>query len=242
MPKPYKTKRKPRRKPYTRKRKSYRRSKHTQLVFRPMKGPSTPFPPTLFTTMTYSKTFNFLQSISGTPDTVVFRANGPYDPEVVLSGGQPRYYDTLLGPEGGTAPYTQYRVHSSKIVATIWPFSANANQGNCLLSIMPRRSTHTSVSSLQEMTERAYSRTMSMTTVGSYKPRKLSSYCKIKTILGHKDLMDVDASAARYNTVPAEEVYWDISLCDVQGAVPAEITVQLTITYFLQLYSLADVH
>ncbi len=56
-----------------------------------------------------------------------------------------------------------------------------------------------------------------------------------------KNLQDIPGSAAAYNSVPTEEVYWDVVLTDVQATNTAVVTIQLTIEYFTQLYTLSDV-
>lgn len=200
-----------------------------------------PFPSVLWCPLSYSETFTLLQTLSGTPIVRTYAANGMFDPRVALGGGQPRYYDSLLGNNDTTAPYRFYRVHASAIKATIWPNQGNANSANCLISLIPRRRNITSPSTIDEQRERPYSKHIAMTTTGSYKPRVVKNFCKIKTHLGHKDLMDVDATAARYDQNPFELVDWDVVLTDVQGSAPASATIQVTITYFAQFYSLSDV-
>lgn len=200
-----------------------------------------PFPPILWTALSFTETVNISQASIGVPQVTSYRANGMYDPRVALGGLQPRYYDSLLGANDGSAPYRHYRVHSSAIEATVWPTTGNANAANCLLTLLPRRSVITSPGTIDEQRERPYSKHLAMTTTGSYKPRKFFNFIKMKTLLGHKDLQDVDNTAARYDNLPVEECIWDLLLCDVQGSAVAQATVQVTVTYYVQLYGLSDV-
>lgn len=200
-----------------------------------------PFPPTLWTTLTYTDTFTFASAVAGLPTIRSYRANGMYDPLVLAGGIQPRYYDTLLGGDGGVAPYRTYRVHACKASVMLWPTSSAANAGNSLISLIPRRATITGPSTVDETRERPYGKHCAMTTVGSYKPRKLSNFVKIKTILSRKDLADDSDTGSRYDTTPAAEVYWDLVINDIRGTATAEVECQLTLTYFVQLYGLTDV-
>lgn len=200
-----------------------------------------PFPPTLFTVFSYSETFNLAQAVAGVPVIRTYRANGIFDPSQTGVGIQPRYYDSLIGANNGTAPYQRYRVHASKISATVWPTSASAAAGNLLVSVIPRRSTVTSPSTIDEQRERPYGKHVPLTQTASYKPRKVRNYAKMKIHLSHKDLRDIDAASAQYNAVPTEEVYWDICQCDVASTTVSTTTIQVTIKYFVELYTLNDV-
>lgn len=200
-----------------------------------------PFPPNLFTTFTYTETIAVTQVTAGVPQAYVFRANGPFDPNQTSTGGQPRYYDSLLGAEGGTAPYRNYRVHASKIKVDIYPQDSTASAGNVLVSVIPGRSTIGTPSSVDEQRERPYGKSVAMTTLGSWKPYRLSNFTKMKTHLGVKDLTDDPSSAALYNANPSSEVYWNIIVTAINSSATATLHMQVTITYFVQLYSLTDV-
>lgn len=213
-----------------------------QIIAKPGYGTVlSPFPQTLWTAFTYSQTFTLSQSVASDPAIYTFRANSLYDPDQTGTGGQPRYMDTLLGDNGSTAPYRNYRVHACKIEATLWPNTGETSTGNALVAIIPRRSNVNPPASVDEMRMRPYAKCCPVVPAFSYKPRYLSNFCKIKSLLGHKDLMDVDASASAYNANPSEEVYFDVCLCNVQSGSTANQCIQVTMTYFVQLYNLADV-
>lgn len=215
---------------------------HQKLTARPGFGMvRQPFAPNMWTTFTYSETLQLTQSAAGTPSVYQYRANGPYDPRVALGGLQPRYFDTLLGTNDGTAPYSQYRVHAAKIVMTIWPESTSAGAANGIVAIIPERSTVAAASTFAEICERPYCKRVAMTTLGSWKPRKLKHFVKIKTILGHKDLIDIDGAAAPYNNVPSEQVYFNLYTCAIDTTGVLSPRVEINITYFVQLYNLTDV-
>lgn len=204
-----------------------------------------PFPPTLFTMLTYSVTKDI--TTSGDPANISaplqIRMNSIYDPEVALGGGQPRYTDTLLGDNNGTAPYHRYRVHSSAIKCTIWKPGTNATDGRDLFYIIPARDSVTVPSSLNEVQVRPYSKTVPCASMYSGQPRVLKHYTKAKWHLSHKDLRDVDNTAGTYTANPNEQVYWNIGICDVAqtGAGIHLVTVQVQVIYYVEFYELTDV-
>lgn len=202
----------------------------------------TPFPPVFWTALTYSKAMPArAQTTPGVPYFESFRANSLFDPEVSIGGKQPRYYDSLCGPFDGTAPYRFYRVHASKIEATVWPTQSSVGSGNLTVALIPRRSTVAIASSVEEMWERPYTKYTTQTQTQSTGPRRVSNMVKMKYILGHKDLQDASGSAARYDANPNEEVHWDVLICGIDGSTLAGATIMVKITYFCQFYTLTDV-
>lgn len=204
-----------------------------------------PFAPNLFTTFSYTESIQLVQGTPGTPGRLQYRANSLWDPRVAIGGKKPRYTDTLLGTDGGDAPYDHYRVHAAKIVVTFWPESPSAGSANGIVAIIPERgdsgAAPTAPSTFDELTERPYCKKLAMTTLGSFKPRKIKHFVRMKTILGHKDLSDVDATASKYNTSPSEEIYFNIYSCAIDPSDALSPRIEICITYFAQLYNLIDV-
>lgn len=200
-----------------------------------------PFPPNLWTTFTYSETFDLAQTLSGSPDIQTYRLNGMYDPNQTGTGHQPRYFDTLLGADNGTAPYSNYRVYAAQARLTVYPTSTSATNSNGIIGLVPRRSNVASPATYNEIQERAYAKSKFISVL-YVKPTTISNYYKIKTHLGHKDLADVDDSAAAYNGNPNEEVYLDICACAIDSSTGVmTVKCSITIVYFVQLYGLNDV-
>lgn len=200
-----------------------------------------PFPPNLKTVFSYTETINAAQTVGGVPITIQYRANGLYDPRVAAGGIQPRYYDSLLGADGGTAPYSRYRVFATAIKVTCFNLNTSVGGGSVFVAVIPSRSGVSTPSTVDEMAERPYCKQKALAPVPSWKPPSIKHFCKIKTHLGVKDLADVSASAALHSNVPNEEVYWNISLCAVDPTSTASVRYQISITYYTQLYTLADV-
>jgi len=200
-----------------------------------------PFKPNMFTVFTYSETLQHSQAIGGIPGWIQYRANGPFDPRVAVGGIQPRYYDSLLGPDGGTAPYRYYRVHASKIKVMIFQTNSAVGTGFVNYAIIPSRSATSTPGTLDEMRERPYCKQISVGPTPSWKPQQIKHFCKIKTHLGHKDLTDVDNSAALWNASPNEQVYWNLGVCSIDNVSVTSVRVQVVIKYYCQLYTLSDV-
>jgi len=205
--------------------------------------PRSPFPPNLFTTLTYTHNARLEQATTDVPEIYTYRMNGCYDPDQTSTGIQPRYYDTLCGAGNTAAPYYNYRVHSCKIECVVFPVYSDANVGgaNGLFAIIPRRTTVGTPATLDEMRERPYGKYIYTTVVNAAKPQKITHYMKVKDMLGHKDIMDVDATAARYDANPSEELYWDIAACNIASTGEVALDVLTTITYYVQFYTLNDV-
>lgn len=221
------------------------RKQHGKLSYTPGAGSvRQPFPPILWTTLSYTVTRNYTTSgIAGTiAAPLQIRANSIYDPEVAVGGGQPRYTDSLLGNNGSTAPYRNYRVHASAIRVRAWKGGTTFTDTD-LLYVIPGRDHLSNPSSENEVVERPYAKTRPMNSLYSQGPTTLKHFTKIKWHLGHKDLMDVDGSAAKYDSNPLEQVYWNIGVADVnQGSASAHsITLQISVIYFVQFYTLVDV-
>jgi len=192
------------------------------------------FPPTLWTIFNYDVHTN----LDTTATSVVeLRANSLYDPEVAAGGGQPRYLDTLLGADGTTAPYYNYRVHSFKLETTI----CNTQQWPIAVSVTVNRSTVGYPSSLQEAKERGDTVVRYFGPQNSQPIGKITLQGKIKNYLGVKDLMDVPASASAYNNNPSEQVYATIRLWAMDRVSNVSAVSDTRVTYFSQLYTLNDV-
>lgn len=200
-----------------------------------------PFPKNMWKPLTYTTSFLMTNTVPGVPDHYSFRANGPFDPEVAIGGGQPRYFPTICGAQNTAAIYANYRVHGCVINAEFWSRSTSVGSANALVSIIPRRSTQTSPDDINEMKTRPWSRTRGLTGFYANSPKKLKHSVKIKSLLGHKDLVDVDDSAALYNALPLEEVYFDLSIVDLEGTVAVSTWCVMTMTYYCQFYTLNDV-
>lgn len=223
--------------------KRYRRAKNTAtLIAKPAYGSIyQPFPPRFFTALTYSHKFTLGQLVGGVPAVQTFRANSLFDPDQTGIGHQPRYFDSLCGPDGSSAPYHNYRVHAAKIKLIIWSISETATSAAGLIAIIPRQDTASTVDSFDEMSERAYSKTKPIATYYNRAIVKMSHFVKNKVLLGHKDLQDVDECAGTYAANPSEQVLIDVVICAADNATTLGAYFTAQITYFTEFYGLTDV-
>jgi hypothetical protein len=109
-----------------------------------------PFPPVLDTEMSW--TFeDSLTSTAGALQGAIYDINSPRDP--ADSGGlfrESRYFDSLVGPVGGSAPYAFYRVLRTRIEVTFVNLSGNPVR----CGVLPYASFNTGAASSDELSER----------------------------------------------------------------------------------------
>lgn len=200
-----------------------------------------PFPPMLLTKLTYAEDV-LIDNTTSTGGTYTFRSNSLFDPNYTGTGGQPRYYDTLVGANGGTAPYRTYTVYASAIKVTCFQnYTANvAAQG--ILAITKRPTTSTSPSSMAEamMREDTVYTGLSQTT-GNKALVELKSFCKIADIIGVDDIFDSAGAATAYNADPTNPTFWDISIWNGGAAAQGQWRCLVEITYYAQLSVKNDV-
>lgn len=204
-----------------------------------------PFPYKLYTVLSYSEDFSLTNATAQIPVNYAFRGNGMYDPNYSGVGIQPRYFDTFLGTDGGTAPYSRYCVLASQI--TVKAFGRNGTAANNpnfngLISITPLRGTASAPSTITEMRERELAKTLAVNSQGAWKPYTLKHYVRSKDILGLKDVQDENSAHGTYNSDPVMPWYWDISMCPV-GASDTGMSFDflVSVKYYILLDLIADV-
>jgi len=152
--------------------------------------------------------YDYSFTASAAPLVVTYRANGPYDPEYAVGGGQPRYYDTLLGADSNNAPYHQYRVRSCDASVELTTQSGAPAHLMCGF----RAYDDAAPTSVSDALELGYK---DMVTGGSNGGPTACGYHTsgdIAKIVGKsaQAIVDDDAWSADYNTTPSEEVLFDV--------------------------------
>lgn len=198
-----------------------------------------PFPRNFYCSLKYHDSID-ISSSTGFPGIHTFCMNSLYDPSVTDTGHQPRYFDSLCGNDGGSAPYGKYRVHFSKIKCTFMNNNSSTG-GTGYVGIRLRNSTATALSTLTadnicELPNLKYKLCNVQTGWSNY--HTFSMPAKIKTFLGVKDLRDDSESSATYSSDPASLVYADVFYIPFNETSTATYQVSVQITYYVQFFDL----
>lgn len=186
------------------------------------------FPAVLRTALTYADSVTITASSLGKSGHT-FAANSLFDPDVTGTGSQPRYYDSLCGANGGTAPYHYYLVSAVKAVA----FVRNLSTVHMFVSLSMFTASATAPATLQEARERED------TVVAIVSPKgggasttKLSMYRALKNMLGVKDLLDDPDAGATYNANPNSLCYVVFQAYNPDGVGSSSVTADMALTYY----------
>lgn len=195
-----------------------------------------PFPKVYYTKLTYS----ISQLISGIGlNGANFRLNSLFDPVSAVGGGQPRYFDTLCGASGGTAPYNRYTVFGCKVSAKV--FTTGPNQALVGCTAIPIGSSPPS--SAEEAIERAgETRYVSLSgSTGGSSNKTFSKFYRIKDLDGVKDVKDVSGLSANYNANPIRDIQCSVWAQNPDGATTTAVTAMITLTYYVMFAAKNDV-
>jgi len=212
----------------------------TTAPIRHMSWNGQPFPREMNTTFTHASSV-VISAPLGAIGTQLYSSNSLVDPDVTGVGGQPRFFDTLVGANATDAPYNSYRVYASKItveaITTTDSISARGFLGLGFFS-----SAGTPASTIQEMRERRDYKTKFMGIyTGGRELVRMSSKKANKYIFGIKDMKDDEETAAAYNANPVKAGRWAISYGTFDAGSTATIRCLVKITYFCTLFTMNDV-
>lgn len=234
--------RKPARKPgrkYTRK-SVYKKKGSKSSGYISSFGASDPFPVNLSRTLTYSQpVVSLTQSLTAIPTYNEYRGNSCYDPDLSGAGNQPRYYDTLCGATGGTAPYARYCVYASRIRVTVYPNTGLSTATNSMgtVFIQPVIGTTTNQpASMQDIMEMPWikSRECMGGNINPSQPFTMTHFMKTKTIWGCKDIEDSDDYQAEYNNNPLNQWRWVVGICNNVTAGIFAAYIKVEIKYYVK--------
>lgn len=199
-------------------------------------GVNSPFPSALFTKLTYNDELSLSSTAGGLAENL-FRLNSLYDPDQTGSGAQPRYFDTLCGPNSGTAPYYNYRVHAAKVTVD---FQSTSITPNSLGQIWINAYTVSPPQTPQDARESPRTKVATIVNLASgsgQSHKKLSFFVKMKDILGHTDLRDVKTAGAAYNANPTDVANLQVAFMDSLGN-STNCTASVKIVYFCEFFAL----
>lgn len=214
------------------------------------RGPSSSgFPLRMFKTFTYSGAAQKLtQAVTDVPISTIFRGNSMYDPDYTGIGSQPRWYDTFLGANDGSAPYSQCTVLASKITVSIWQdptLTGTSGSTAGVVSVIPYVGASTAPTSLKEIQERAFVRWKNVGNANSHKPLVIKHFAKTRALYqGVNPLTNATNFQHAYNGNPNSAWYWTISAVNIisgAGINTFNCYISARIKYYVMLSSLNDV-
>lgn len=207
----------------------YRKRRHAGI-------PAQPFLRDMYCKLKYNDTYT-LASTAGALGIQTFRLNSLFDCDQTGSGHQPRFFDTLCGADAGSQPYGKYRVHSAVIkVRFLNSNSSVTSVGYCGIHIRTDDSTafQTTTSFPAEIPHTKYKVTNVSTGINNF--QMIRYPVSMKKYLGHKDLTDVDATAAEYNASPSDVVNADVFYYPRDSSTTASIQIDVMLEFFVQFF------
>lgn len=200
-----------------------------------------PFPRELYTEFTYSEDVT-VSSTTGVPGTYLFSTNDLYDPNVTGTGHQPRYFDTLVGANGGSAPYKNFRVFGSRISIEAYPTGSDSTSMRGLVGIGAFNTTSTVPSTTAEMRERDDFKVKPIGYwSGGHDFVKMTRYVSNKILFGIKDIKDDDNIVGDNAAGPSKQARWCIAYSPMDDTTSRDLRVNVRITYYAMLFNLNDV-
>jgi len=167
---------------------------------------SVPFPQKTFTTLTYVDNRLLQQGSAGTVANYQYCFNDIYDPNYTGAGGQPKYFDTLLGATGGSAPYYNFKVHAAKIKVTFYSYTASTvSDVECFIGVQPSTSVSMVPTDMEDILTTPYLIHRAQGQTQNSRPITMSKFVKVKRFYGFKDLDDTTFQGAQ-NSSPNTQV------------------------------------
>lgn len=221
----------PRRRPYNRRKKTYRkyrkgnRNPRNRIVTSKLSGPAQQ-PDRLMVKLKYTQKIDF----SGANTVAqIFRANGLFDPDLSGSGFQPNGFDQYA------AFYTRYRVHAAKIEGWYITDAATAG-GTAVVSIAPSSTPTTVGGAFEGIIGNPYVKWCTVGPSSGENNQKLTNYVSIQKFQGKPGVKYDDVNAALIGALPSRETYWICEASAVDGISNVDMTGIFCITYYCEFY------
>ncbi len=183
--------------------------------------------------------YGTLSTQAGAETSQVVRLTSLYDPDFTGAGDQPRFFDTLCGASGGTAPYSQFRVRkahyrvgfmnnnstaATACIGFVQPFLANAISATC---------------SLEEYFSGLNLQTVlcspnASNNMGGW----IDGHVDIGKFLGVKDIEDDEDVVGGYNANPATNVHLKVGVRAQDDTTVGSIRVVIQVVYEAEFFSL----
>lgn len=169
--------------------------------------------------------FNYIEKVTftavTTPQTYVFRGNGPFDPNQTGTGNQPIGYDQF------NTFYTYCEVTSSKIQVDFINYGAAPME----VVIMPIAASNETIDYVTaKYMPNAKTALIDKTSTGSGNIT-LSNYCTTNRMIGIAPQTGSDVRAV-FTAVPGQQWYWGINMASSDAATPITVILNIQITYY----------
>jgi len=211
--------------------KSYKKRKYTKKA---VKIPRTPsrlsYPGTCPDVMAVQLKYSRSGAFSGAgPQTIVFRANGPFDPEFAVGGGQPNGYDQW------SAFYRRYRVIASKVVMRAGTI-ATGNSSGIIVTPLNTSSIQTNPQDYLENTNAKQADNVGTAGMGSMSITHYKSTAAMRG--GPYDLVQYETDlSALISANPTQGWFWHCTLYNADGTTGSvDANINITVTYYVEFY------
>lgn len=171
-------------------------------------------------------------SVTTTPSTQVIRGNGPFDPDVTSTGGQPNGYDTYA------LIYNQYRVYSATVRAWV---SVQSTTLNTTASLSARHSsTAIGVGAMDDFMSNPYCVRTQIGNAASRGQREPHLQLTVKTSKFLALPIVSDNLASVYTTTPAKQWFFHINVINADETTSTSFTVSWEVTYDVEWFDRAE--
>jgi hypothetical protein len=170
------------------------------------------------------------QTDVGTADVNAFSLNSLFDPNITGAGTQPKFYDTLLGAAGGTAPYDTYIVVRTHVRVSLQNSSTSS-----MFAYIQVYSDTAGISPTCPMYEYLEVPNLLKVPLPSASQtggnRVVEFDVDIAKFLGAEDILDNDNCRAQWDSNPGRQVYMDVGFRSTTDAGTTTFSYTVEIVY-----------
>ncbi len=198
------------------------------------------FPNQLTTVMRWTQDFS-MTTAAGSSTVQDMRLTSLYDPNFTGAGTQPKYFDTLCGASGSTAPYGQYRVLKSYYRVQFMNGSSTSTTGFYGFVqpfIQNPVSSAATIAYTLDSANLAY--VIGGPSGNQSSNQGISGVVDIAKFVGVKDIKDDEDLLAAYNANPALNVFLRVGVRAQDDTTVFTLRVLVTLCYDVEFLSLND--
>jgi hypothetical protein len=179
------------------------------------------------------------QTDVGAADVNAFSLNSLYDPNVTGAGTQPKFYDTLLGAAGGTAPYDTYIVVRSHVRVTLQ--NSSTTSMFAYVQVYSDTSGISPTCPIYEYLEVPNLLKVPLPSASQSGGNRVVEFdVDIAKFLGAEDILDNDNCRAQYDANPGRQVYMDVGFRSTTDSGTVTFSYTVEIVYEAVLCGLND--